>query len=139
MFGVRRRRVADQAPAASAARLRNERRFRLDFIDQIRFSSSGIGDIVNAYTFLLTRQRLRCKQALRPAPLSRFDFEHGVVLDYHKVNIMKAKDSLKVDLTPVIAAFPGPVGWKLIAVAKPIEVGIAIPSSVIFSARPIAN
>ena len=37
--------------------------------------------------------------------------------------------------SPVIAVLPPPVGWKLIAVAKPMDVGTSIPSAVIFSAR----
>src|SRR5437867_3670970 len=41
--------------------------------------------------------------------------------------------------SPVIAARPFPVGWKLIAVARPIDAGISIPCSVIFSARGTAN
>src|SRR5206468_6888451 len=40
---------------------------------------------------------------------------------------------------PVIAAFPVPVGWKLSAVATPIELGTAIPFSMIFSARGTEN
>ncbi len=37
--------------------------------------------------------------------------------------------------SPVIAALPAPVGWKLIAVATPMDGGTATPSVVIFSAR----
>src|SRR6266699_1869102 len=37
--------------------------------------------------------------------------------------------------SPVIAALPPPVGWKLIAVASPMDGGTSTPSAVIVSAR----
>jgi len=41
--------------------------------------------------------------------------------------------------SPVIAALPAPVGWKLIAVARPMDGGTSTPSAVICSARGTPN
>jgi hypothetical protein len=37
--------------------------------------------------------------------------------------------------SPVIAAFPPPVGWKLMAVASPMDAGTVMPPSRMVSAR----
>ena len=41
--------------------------------------------------------------------------------------------------SPVIAALPPPVGWKLMAIAEPIASGTSIPPSLIGSARGMLN
>ena len=41
--------------------------------------------------------------------------------------------------SPVIAARPEPVGWKLIAVAVPMDAGAGMPPSLSFSARGKLN
>ena len=41
--------------------------------------------------------------------------------------------------SPVIAAFPPPVGWKLIAVLVPSAGGTAMPCALICSARGMLN
>src|SRR5260221_158759 len=41
--------------------------------------------------------------------------------------------------SPVIAALPDPVGWKLMTIPDPAAIGTSMPPSVILSARGILN